>query len=558
MRKLSIYATGKKLFFGVLLFLSVFIPHSTKAAGVTIITHGADGDVTGWVTEMANVIPTYYHNYRYPGLSTNFTVYTITLTTDGNGNYFYQCTNNSGIIPSNTDTGEIIVRLDWSQMAQLGSVYDTSTYTVGWVASYVIMQTNTISDLHGHALSEYPIHLIGHSRGGSLMSQISYVLGTNGIWVDHLTTLDPHPLNNDIFGPDGDFPITVVDAPVNTYANVLFHDNYWQDLGNGLTDPIGEPVAGAYVRQLYSLSGGYINDFFNIFDDTYQYHSNVHLWYDGTIDLNVPTSYNDDGSTITLDATMRTSWWLNSEGEGGIAGFYYSLIGGADRTSANMPLGLPGDPAIRDGYNQAWNVDLGAGMSNNRTSLPANNGTWPNIIKFDVTGTNTVLAGQQIATKFYFQYGGTSNTVTTQIYFDRDLNPYNTNSTLAIQGSVTNTGISSIRIITANLNSTNVPPGVYAIYAKMTDGVHTRYLYTPELVQILSNLQQPTLDIQKSGNTQFIIGINGVSGQKIILQASSSLQNWTSLATNTLTASRWTYTNSLPANMQFYRALLSQ
>ena len=168
------------------------------------------------------------------------------------------------------------------------------------------------------------------------------------------------------------------------------------------------------------------------------------------------------------------------------------------------------------------------------------------------------MTGQQIATEFYYQYGGASNYVTTQIYFDRDFNPYNTNSTLAIQGYLANNGVSLITPITASLETTNVPPGVYAVYAKMSDGVHTRYLYMPQLVQILSNLQPPTLDIQMSGNAQFIIGINGISGQKIILQTSTSLQSWTSLATNTLTSSRWTYTNSLPANLQFYRAFASQ
>jgi hypothetical protein len=479
----------------------------------------------------------------------------MTLTYNA-GNYFFAISTN-GIPPSTTDSGEIIVKLDWSQMAGgLTAPYDLSTSNVAWAVSQVLMLTNAIPELNGHPLVEFPIHLIGHSRGGSLMSEVGRILGTNGVWVDHLTTLDPHPLNND--GND-DFPITVVDAPVHTYANVLFHDNYWQNLGNGSLDPDGEAVAGAYVRQLgpaYDLAEGYYNDPLDIFNDTYEYHSNVHLWYDGTIDLNVPTSYNDDGTIITIDTTMRSSWWLTSEDEGVIAGFYYSLIGGGDRTSY-LPLGLPGDPAIRDGYNQAWG-DIGAGASNNRTALPSNSGTWPNIIKFYLTGTNTVLTGQQIATEFYYQYGGASNYVTAQIYFDRDFNPYNTNSTLAIQGYLANNGVSSITPITASLETTNVPPGVYAVYAKMTDGVHTRYLYMPQLVQILSNLQAPTLDIQKSGNAQFIIGINGVSGQRIILQASSSLQSWTSLATNTLTSSRWTYTNSLPANLQFYRAFASQ
>lgn len=535
------------------IILACFCFTKANAAGVTIITHGYDGDVTGWITAMANEIPTYYHN-RYPGLSTNFTVYTMTITY--NGSYFFAISTN-GVPPSTTDSGEIIVKLDWSQLAGgFTAPYDLSTSNVAWAVSQVLMLTNAIPELNGHPLVEFPIHLIGHSRGGSLMSEVSRILGTNGIWIDHLTTLDPHPLNND---GNNDSPITVVDAPVHTYANVLFHDNYYQTLGNDSLDPDGEPVAGAYVRQLtpaYDLAGGYTNNPLDIFNDIYEYHSNVHLWYDGTIDRNVPTSYNDDGTIITIDATMRSSWWFSSEDEGVIAGFYYSLIGGGDRTSY-LPLGLPGDPMIRDGYNQWWG-DIGAGYSNNRTPLPSNSGTWPNIIKFDVTGTNTVMAGQQIATEFYYQYGGQSN-ITVSVYFDQDFNPYNTNSTLVVQGQVSNTGTGNVYYYqNLGLTTTNVPPGTYAIYGKISDGVHTRYLYTPEVVTIISNQQPPTLDIQKSGSAQFVIGINGVSGQKIILQTSSNLQSWSPLATNTLTTSRWTYTNNLPANVQFYRAVLSQ
>ena len=480
---------------------------------------------------MADRIPTYY---SFPG--TNFTTYKVTLTTDGTY-YYYEWARTNGSAPAITDSGEIIVKLDWSQMAGGSGAYDISTYDVAAVAAYVLLQTNAISELGGHALTELPLHLIGHSRGGSLISDLSRQLGTNGVWVDHLTTLDPHPLNNDGFFD----PLPVTDAPVHTYLNVLFHDNYWEDSN---FYPYGESVDGAYVRYLSNLSGGYSSA-----------HSDVHLWYHGTVDWRTPTS--DTGASIT--SAERSNWWVPYEDQGVIAGFYYSLIGGGSRLSTDQPLGQ-GYPAIRDGYNQVW--DLGAGTAANRSSLPANNGSWPSLIKLNRTDTNDVVQGQSASVRFFYQWAQPStSTATVGFYLDDDLNPLNTNQKLLKQMSVPGNGASSVSyaIVSLALDATNAAPGYHALYAKITGGGRLRYLYAPELVRVISSRQPPTLDIAKANASQFRIGVNGLAGQTIVVQNSSNVQVWVPFATNTLATNRWVFTNS-PASgtsRQFFRAVLS-
>ncbi|HSU56167.1 MAG TPA: hypothetical protein VLT36_19065, partial [Candidatus Dormibacteraeota bacterium] len=454
--------------------------------------------------------------------------------------YFYSWSRTNSA-PSTTDSGEIIVKLDWSQLAGGSAPYDISTYTVAGVAAFVLLQTNAISDLGGHALAEFPLHLAGHSRGGSLIAEMSRLLGTNGIWVDHLTTLDPHPLNN-----DGNFePFFPTDASAkHVYANVLFADDYWQNMGNNLTVPNGEAVVGAYTRQLTNLSGGYSSS-----------HSDAHLWYHGTIGLATPAS--DTEASIT--AAERTAWWVTSEQRGTNTGFQYSLIGGGDRLSTAQPFGA-GYPMIRDGYNQQW--DFGAGLSSNRTLLTTNTGAWPSLIRLNCSTTNAIAQGQNLPLQFYYQWArpATSN-ATLAFYLDTDANSLNTNASFIGQLTVPGTG-TDVKLASSSfpLVSSNATPGWHSIFAVMTAAGHSRFMYAPEKVLVIAtqSLQPPTLDIGPINGSSVRVGINAVVGQTIVLQTSSNLLNWQSIATNTLSSTRWNVTNHTPAGMSsmFFRGLL--
>jgi len=509
----------------------VVCPGKADGAGVTIITHGLNGNVDGWITGMATNIPNYF---RFPG--TNLTCYEMAFVSGGGG-YLLTAARVAGTQPFEPSSGEIVVKLDWRLLAD-GSSYNT--YQVAAAVVPALLSTNFIPELGGHALAEFPLHLIGHSRGGSLVCELSRLLGTNGVWLDHLSTLDPHPLNDPAFPLDV-FVGSAVDAPARTYENVLFHDEYWQDAAFGVA---GLPVAGAFVRKLTAFSGGY--------SGLGHQHSDVHLWYHGSLDWRVPTS----DTEVSLTSSERATWWASYEQAGMNAGFNYSLIGGADRTSTDMPLGF-GTSAIRDGFNQWW--DLGAGVANNRSALPANNGGWPNIIQFNRTTTNAVEQGQSTPLEFNYQWARPNTSLATvSIYLDADRNPLNTNQILLCEIPVPGNGASSVSFTTTNvlLASSNAAPGLHAFFARITGGGRSRFLYAPELVQIVGIQLPPALAISQLNASEFRIVLNGSPGQTVVLEDSANLSTWRPLATNTLTGSQWVYTNAPPAtaDQRFYRA----
>jgi hypothetical protein len=499
---------------------------SSRAAGVTVITHGFNGNVTDWVIPMANKIPQYG---SFPGSSN--TIYKISVTQSGQ-NYVLTPTLISGSNPLSSDSGEIIIALDWSSLSGL---FQASTTTIATQTATALLSTNLIAALGGHPLAELPLHLVGHSRGASVMAELARILGAQGVWVDQLTTLDPYPLS--LNG----------DPAMQLYANVLFADNDWQN-----TDSThGQALTGAYNRFLANLSGGYANTN----TSAAPYHSNVHLWYHGTVDLATPTT----DTQANLTSAERAAWWTAIEAAGTNAGFLYSLIGGGNRLSSLEPAGA-GNGRISDGFNKQW--DLGAGQSANRVALPADNATWPNLIRLNLATTNPLPAGQPVSLSFYYQFGAsTAATATAHFCLGSSPNPYLANTVelapLALAGTgTTNVGYRSLSLAT---DPSLILPGTYFVWARLTDGVHSRYLGAPQKLVVTPSLAPPVLAVTPAQTAGAVaLTISGDPHQTVVVEASTNLAQWTPVLTNTMTAAPLTWVDPASASLpqRFYRAHL--
>ncbi|HMJ05517.1 MAG TPA: hypothetical protein VK474_04610, partial [Chthoniobacterales bacterium] len=152
------------LFFGLLCATA-----SVRGAGVTIITHGFNGNVTDWIIPMAQQPPGYP---SFPG--STFSCYEIAITRNGSGQYVAAATFLAGTAPTLTDSGEILIKLDWSTLSSLGG---PSTTTIANTAVAALLSTTLIPEMGGRPLAELPLHLIGHSRGGSVVTEMARLLG---------------------------------------------------------------------------------------------------------------------------------------------------------------------------------------------------------------------------------------------------------------------------------------------------------------------------------------------------------------------------------------------
>jgi Ca2+-binding RTX toxin-like protein len=442
-------------------------------AGVTILAHGLDGNIDGWIAGAADAIQ------KEAGGTSAASQYVMTVGKSGSSIVVQSLTLESGNIPlDQTTAGEAIIKLDWSSIS--GADQNTGPVAAA-VVNYLTTHHNGLPDFTG-----LPIHLIGHSKGGSLVSEMSRDFGIQGIWVDQLTALDP------VGGTEVDIPFigkqVFGDPLMASYDNVLFVDDYYQTGGQ----PSGQSFAGAHVT---SLNG--------IVTDSYLYgaHNGVTAYYDGTID---PTMTNAAGMPID------TSWYGNTPSQPARTqtGFVFSALAGGTR------------PA--DGLSSAF------GGSASRVAAGQTGSQWANVITPSIVGGDSLTTTQLLTLKATYDDRDSGATIT--FFIDTDRNPLDGNS--GVFGSKSLASASGPTSISMTGTTPDLAPGQYFLAAKISDAAgHVRYAYGDALTVAAPNFAS----VANNG----VVNVAGTPGNDLfhITQATLNSQQVLQITRNGVTQS---------------------
>lgn len=463
------------VFISTLGFSQIF---EKQGGGITVIVHGwnPNDNQPAWMTEMANAI------IARSGGSGQIGTITVTGTA---GNLTATCTNWSFNLASENST-EVVILVNWTAVANNLTFGVTAQEVAAVVAPKIYESQNSQPPL-----AELPLHLIGHSRGGGMVFEIARLLGLQGIEVEQVTALDPHPLTS--ADPQPIVGSAVIDTPIKLHENILFVDNYYQNI----KFPKGQYLNGAYNRLWTSMTGGYHNETgytYSILGVGYNFsdHLNVILMYHGTIDL----TNNYSNGEATISETERNAWFNNYEMQGEKTGFHYSRNILGNRKSVDTPV-ADGDKIIAGYHN---NTLLGG--EGTREEITWTNAVWSNILTANVlknttvleSGSQSLVLGENI--KLKYNYRSYANACTVKFYMDTDRNPYNETKIL-ISTQNNNKTESVISQLTANWTVENlVIGGKYYIYAEISDATRTRFMYLDYEFNVKddSNIEDNNLD----------------------------------------------------------------
>jgi hypothetical protein len=379
-------------------------------SGVTLITHGQGGSAGGEVARTADRIAR-----RVGGAAQYVMTVDRTGVAGATVTSFVKDADSPGI--RTVSTGEMIIKLDYGDTNLL-----PTTTTAMAVADYMM----------SNGLVEQQIHLAGPSRGGSLVSSLAHALGRRGVWVDHVTYIDPVPATIPGTGLG-------IDPPMRVSENVAFADNYWRSDRNILTGFDGQHVNGAHEGNLNNTVQR---------DHDGDPHEGAGAYYIATIDPDEPIVSPAKASWFrgTADAPARDR-----------TGYFFSRIVGGVRPRDGLHPSHFGT-AHRDGVPRSprpqWANVADLGLLGNERSVPA--------------GT---------ALRMVLRHGDADSTQRIAVFLDRDRNPYNDNNALRMTtGRLSPT--SSVARSRTTGQTRGAAPGTYYIYAQVTDPEgHIRYAY---------------------------------------------------------------------------------
>ena len=415
-------------------------------SGVTLITHGQGGSANGDVKTIADLIAT-----RAGGAAQ----YVMTVSSDNLIGAKVTSFTHDASTPDikSVSTGEMIIRLDWSDVKTAG------TTSIGdAVSDYMV----------SHGLVEQQLHLAGPSRGASVVSNLAASLGTHGVWVDQVTYIDPVPAGGVVPGL-GDF----VDGPMKVTSNVQFADDYWRSDNNLATGFDGQPVNGAHNVSLNNTVQK---------NNAGDPHVGAGLYYIATVDPTGPLPPDARSSWFqgTADAPARNQ-----------TGYLFSRILGAPRPKDGVGVNF-GGKAHRDG------VD---------TSGPQ----WSNLADVAIVGgtQNSIAIGKAMSVAF--RYGDADSKSTVSVYLDKDRNPYNGNTVLRLARR--NFGTNAMGGAVLSGTTAYASPGTYYAYAVISDSSgHVRFAYAHDAVTLAA--APPTLKFASVSNGR--IRATGTTGNDVI------------------------------------------
>lgn len=420
-------------------------------SGVTLITHGQGGDAGDEVALIADLIAE-----RAGGAAQ----YVMTVGDDdllGARVASFERDAGSPDI-SDVPSGEMVIKLDWSEV----NVTPT-TIIAAAVADYMT----------GAGLVEQELHLAGPSRGASVVSNLAASLGERGVWVDHVTYIDPVPAGAVIPGL-GD----LADGPMRVTENVIFADNYWRSDDNLATGFDGQPVEGAHNVNLNStVQVDHIGD----------PHVGAGLYYISTVEPDGP-----------LAPGAKASWFGGSNPERDETGYIFTRIAGRARPVDGIGVNFNG-AAPRDAVDERGPQ-------------------WANITQLALRRPQTSIPrGKSIEVGFRFNDPDSATTVS--VFLDQDQNPYNGNTVSRIaRRTYGPTPMAGARLRGTTVEAT---PGDYFVYAQVADSDgHVRYTYLRDPLTITAapaslnfvSSSNGTIDIAgTSGNDRIYVTTNGAS-----------------------------------------------